>query len=665
MAKIVANALRVLLVEDSEADAELVLRALRTLGRPIQHERVEEAAAMQEALERGPWDLVLSDWSMPRFSALAALAIARRLGPDLPFIIVSGTIGEESAVDAMRAGARDYVLKDKLARLVPAVERELRESKSRAAKRLAEEDLAVARQRFAALLESGVVGIIVAETAGPIREANDTFLEMLGYTREDFAAGRVDWRAATPPEWAGWNAEAFEELRRTGWIAPREKEYFRKDGTRVPVLVGIVAVGEAESIAISVDLTERKRAEDGRAQAEQALRQSDEQLRQAQKMEAVGRLAGGVAHDFNNVLSVILSYADMLLADLKPSDPMRTDIEEIRKAGLRAAGLTHQLLMFSRQQAVAPKVLDLQDVLQSMNNMLQRILGEDVDLVSLPSKTIGRVKVDPSHVEQVILNLVVNARDAMPTGGKLTIETANVVLDDEYALRHLPAKAGPHVMLAVSDTGTGMDRETQARIFEPFFTTKEQGKGTGLGLSTVFGIVQQSGGNVWVYSEPGKGTTFKVYLPRVDAEVDLKKPSVPLATLQGTETILLVEDEEQVRTIALTILRRQGYRVLAAQNGAEALLVCDQHEGAIDLLVTDVVMPQMSGPELAARLLATRPGLKVLCMSGYTDDSIVRHGVLQSGVAFIQKPVTPDSLARKVREVLDEAPPPHPPSWTA
>ena len=648
------DALRVLLVEDSATDAKLVVAELRRTGMRVEFERVQTDDAMRAALEAKAWDVVLSDWSMPKFSAPAALAVLKATGLDLPFIIVSGTIGEATAVEAMRAGAHDYVLKDNLGRLTPAIEREMREGKERGARRLAEDALRESETRFRRLAESGLVGIYIAEPSGRILDANDAFLAMVGYSRDELTAGRVSWVAMTPPEWVHLNARAAEQLRTSGIARPWEKQYFRKDASRVPVLVGVATLAGDKTISVCVDLTERKQAEAGRERAEESLRQSQEQLRQAQKMEAVGRLAGGVAHDFNNMLSVIMSYGDLIVGDLKPADPMRADVEEIRKAGARAAALTKQLLMFSRQQVVAPKVIELHEVLTNMDKMLQRILGEDVELVSVSSKTAGRINADPSHIEQVILNLVVNARDAMPTGGKLTIETANVVLDEDYALSHLPAKAGPHVMLAVSDTGIGMDRETQARIFEPFFTTKEVGKGTGLGLSTVFGIVQQSGGHIWVYSEPGKGTTFKVYLPRVDADLDVVRPQAAPATLRGKETILLVEDEEQVRAIVLNILRRQGYRVISAQHAGEALLLCETHPGAIDLLLTDVVMPQMSGPELAKRVAATRPDMKVLCMSGYTDDSIVRHGVLDSCVAFIQKPVTPAALARKVREVLDD-----------
>jgi PAS domain S-box-containing protein len=645
--------LRVLMAEDSATDAKLIVGELRRGGRSVEFERVETPEAMRAALKRQPWDLVTSDWSMPKFSVPAALAILEESRLDLPLIIVSGTIGEEAAVEAMRAGAHDYVLKDKLGRLTPAVEREVREAKERLAHRRAEEALRASEVRFSRLSQAGIIGIVIADVHGNISDANDAYLQMVGYSREELVQGAVRWADLTPPELADLGARSVEQLQATGVAPPWETETFRKDGSRVPVLVGVAMLEYPKTIAFIVDLTKRKQAEAGQRQAEQALRQSEEQLRQAQKMEAVGRLAGGVAHDFNNVLSVILSYADFILSDLKPSDPLCSDLGEISKAATRAAGLTRQLLMFSRQQVFEPKVIDLHEALTGMDKMIQRILGEDVAFLSLPPKVSGRVKVDPSHIEQVILNLVVNARDAMPTGGQLTIETANVVLDGSYAMSHLPTKPGPYVMLAVSDTGTGMDRETQKRIFEPFFTTKEMGKGTGLGLSTVFGIVQQSCGNIWVYSELGKGTTFKVYLPRVDEEVDVLRPQAAPTSLRGTETILLVEDEEQVRTIALNILRRQGYQVIPAQNAGEALLICERHPGGIDLLLTDVVMPQMSGPELAKRLAQTRPEMKVLCMSGYTDDSIVRHGVLETGVAFVQKPLTPALLTRKVRQVLD------------
>jgi two-component system, cell cycle sensor histidine kinase and response regulator CckA len=647
--------LRVLMVEDLETDAKLVIQELRRTGRSVEFERVDTPAAMRAALERQEWDVVTSDWSMPTFTAPAALAILKEKGLDLPFIIVSGTIGEGAAVEAMRAGAHDYVLKDKLGRLTPALEREVREAKERHAHRQADEALRKSEARFRRLAESGIIGIVTANVHGQITEANDAYLQMVGYSRDELLHGDVQWADLTTPEFAQTNACSLEELQASGVAPPWETETFRKDGSRVPIVVGAAMLEDPECIAFTADLTERKRAEAGRARAEEALWYSEEQLRQAQKMEAVGRLAGGVAHDFNNVLSVILSYGEFLLQDLKPADPMRSDVAEICKAASRAAGLTRQLLMFSRQQVVAPKVIDLHAVIAGLDTMLQRILGEDVELVSVAPIASGRVKVDPSHIEQVILNLVVNARDAMPTGGKLTIETGNVLLDEAYAVGHLPTRTGPYVMLAVSDTGTGIDRETQKHIFDPFFTTKEMGKGTGLGLSTVFGIVKQSGGNIWVYSELGRGTTFKVYLPRVDEEVDLLRPPVALSTLRGTETILLVEDEEQVRTIALNILRRQGYQVIAAQNAGDALLICERHEGRIDLLLTDVVMPLMSGPELARRLALPRPEMKVLCMSGYTDDSIVRHGVLETGVAFVQKPITPALLTRRVREVLDGA----------
>ena len=392
--------------------------------------------------------------------------------------------------------------------------------------------------------------------------------------------------------------------------------------------------------------------------AEQALRKTEHQLRHSQKMEAVGRLAGSVAHDFNNQLSVILGYSISALEELKEMDPLREDISEIVRAGERASDLTRQLLAFSRQQVLAPRVLDLNASVRDCEKLLRRLLGEDIQLVVRCSRSLSKVRADPSQIEQVIMNLVINARDAMPEGGKLTIETCDEILEDSYVVEHFGTVSGPHVLLAVSDTGVGMDRETQARIFEPFFTTKELGKGTGLGLSTVFGIVKQSGGNIWVYSEPGGGTTFKVYLPQVlDAELEVAEV-VPTPVLNGTETVLLVEDQDEVRRVAHRILTRFGYHVIEARNAGEALLTCEQYPRTIHLLLTDVVMPLLGGRQLAERLVAIRPELKVLFMSGYTENAIVHHGILDAGIEYVQKPLVPDALGRRVREVLD-LPRPH------
>jgi signal transduction histidine kinase/CheY-like chemotaxis protein len=393
------------------------------------------------------------------------------------------------------------------------------------------------------------------------------------------------------------------------------------------------------TLSIGEDITEHARLE--------------AQLRQSQKMEAVGRLAGGIAHDFNNLLTVILGTTELLLTEAESSDPLHEDLAEIKSAGERAAGLTRQLLAFSRQQLLEPRVIDLNVLITNIERMLGRIIGEDVQLRALPAEGLGSVIADPGQIEQVLLNLAVNSRDAMPQGGTLTIETGNAELDEDYAHAHVPVTPGRYVMLAVTDTGTGMDAATRARIFDPFFTTKPTGKGTGLGLATVYGIVKQSGGVIWLYSEPGRGTTFKIYLPRVDEPAASHEPTKAPASLTGSETILSVEDDEAVRMITRRMLEKRGYRVLSADGGQEALRIAREHEGTISLLITDVVMPEMSGRVLAEQLQSVLPTIKVLFVSGYTDEAIVQHGVLAEGVNFLQKPFTADTIVRKVRQILD------------
>lgn len=400
----------------------------------------------------------------------------------------------------------------------------------------------------------------------------------------------------------------------------------------------------------------RRETEKEKAEALTALQESQEQLRQAQKLEAVGRLAGGIAHDFNNLLTIIGGYSDLLLKSSTLGDNDREQLNEIDEAAQRAGSLVRQLLAFSRKQVLHPEVLNPNSLVTGIGRMLQRLIGEDIEIVARLDHEVGKINADAGQIEQVLINLVVNARDAMPRGGQITITTQNVDLDQSYSDMHIAVTPGPYVMLAVSDTGTGMDAETQQHIFEPFFTTKEMGKGTGLGLSTIYGIVKQSGGNICVYSEIGKGTTFKIYLPRVEAEVSTRREPHPREpNVAATETILLVEDEVRIRKLAANILTARGYYVLTAKNGAEAIDISSNHPGRIDLLLTDVVMPGMGGRDVADSIKLVRPQMRVLYMSGYTDDAILHHGVLERRTTFIEKPFTAHKLAKKVREVLAES----------
>ena len=798
---------RILIVEDDPQDAALAEREVRRADIFCTFRRVETRDDMAEALREFVPDVILTDHSLPAFDARSALQLAQQLSPGTPVIVVTGRLGDEPAVQYLQAGAADYIVKDQLHRLGPALLRALDTKRSRQAQARAHQlqgaiyriaqvamstpgleellpaihqivgELMPARNFYIALYDAAndllsfpyvvdehdtdfsskkpgkglteyvvrtgqpllvtpevqvelerrgevelvgapsidwlgvplkvgdrTIGVLVVQTYAPGVRYGQREKEILQFVSTQVAMAiershaEADLRASEARlkaiidaaldavitmdgdgvvlSWSpqaervfGWPAsEAVGGKLSTTIIPPRFREAherglahflgtgegpvlnqrieitgLRRDGREIPVELTITPVRLGGAWLFSAflrDISERKLLE--------------AQLRQAQKMEAVGRLAGGIAHDFNNLLTAIIGYTDLALADLREGDPMRQDMEEILRAAHRAAGLTRQLLAFSRQQVLAPRVLDLNEVVQTVDKMLGRLVGEDIELQSVLAPGLGHIKADPGQLEQVIVNLAVNARDAMPTGGKLTIETADVEMAETRGRDLTTVPAGRYVMLAITDSGTGMDEDTKARIFEPFFTTKEQGKGTGLGLATVYGIVKQSGGFIWVYSEPGHGTTFKIYLPRVEGAADALAPPVGTAAVpRGTETVLIVEDEEAVRALAKTALARKGYRVLEAANGGEALLLCESERAPIHLLVTDVVMPGLGGADLAQRLAPLRSEMKVLFISGYTDRAAARHGTMQPGAAYLEKPFSLDALARKVREVLD------------
>jgi two-component system, cell cycle sensor histidine kinase and response regulator CckA len=516
----------------------------------------------------------------------------------------------------------------------------------------AEEALLIEHQRLQQLIDSNIIGVVIVSPGGKVYKANDYYLNMIGFSREEFESGKVDWRAITPLEWLPADEKALKELKEQGTCTPYEKEYLRRDGTRVSVLLAdaILPGLEEQIAAFALDITERKRAEE----REKNLK---EQLWQSQKMEAIGRLSGAIAHDFNNILTTIIGNSEVALMRLmkmeKDSD-FKDLLEDIRLAGEKAALLTRQLLAFSRRQILQTEIFSLNRVVLEIDKMLRRLIGEDIVLETNLSPDTGVVEADPSQVEQLIMNLAINARDAMLTGGKLCIETASVELDEQYATSHFPAKPGRYEMISISDTGIGMSKDIQAQIFEPFFTTKPKGKGTGLGLSIVYGIVKQSNGFIWVYSEPGKGTTFKIYLPKVDKNANWMKKSEkrPQEFYGGSETIMVVEDDEMIIKMIMKVLNNCGYTILSATDGNEAIRISEEHAGPIDLVLTDVIMPGMGGKELSNLLKKIRPATKIIYMSGYTDNAIVHHGVLDKGLSFIQKPFTSYALKKKVREAL-------------
>jgi PAS domain S-box-containing protein len=629
----VSQPARVLVIDDDQGTCETLADVLRLKGNTV--ETATAGRAGLSLLAARPPDVAIVDIKLPDISGLELLSAIKASSPETEVIFVTGFASLPTAIQAINGAAFAYFTKPfemdhLLATLSKAVEKQ----------RLTHA-LRTSEARYRSLVEGSIQGMLIHHEL-TIKFASPALATLLGHASADELVGR-DLRDFVAPA-ARALVEGYTAARGEAAPSRYEVQVVRRDGSMLWIesMVSVLAwEGAPATLMTVIDISERKRTE--------------EQLRQAQKMEAVGRLAGGVAHDFNNLLTVIAGRSHFLAHRLPPEDPSRRDVELIQKSTERAAQLTRQLLAFSRKQILEPKLVDLGAIATGIEPILRRLISEDIDLAVVSRAGLGRVKADPGQIEQVILNLAINARDAMPRGGRLTIETANTELDEGYAAQHTEVTPGLYVMLAVSDTGTGMDAATQARLFEPFFTTKEPGKGTGLGLATVYGIVKQSGGHVAVYSELGRGSSFKVYLPRVEGAAEAgERVRVAAPPARGSETVLLVEDEPELRTLAREILGAWGYTVLHSGDPAEALRLAERHEGPIHLLLTDVVMPGMSGRELADRLLSARSDLRVLFMSGYTDSAIVHHGVLDPGTPFLQKPFTPDALIRKVREVLDQ-----------
>jgi signal transduction histidine kinase/DNA-binding response OmpR family regulator len=644
--------IRLLILEDRPSDALLVIHELRRAGYQADWRRVETEQDYLAALDPD-LDLVLSDYALPQFDALRALRLTRERGLDIPFIIVSGAIGEEIAVMAMQQGADDYLLKDRLARLGQAVGRAIEQHELRRANRRAEAALRESAALHQAVLRSLSAQIAVLDEQGTIITVNDAWAQFArepgtrllpptdvgaSYLAACQAAAAQSDEAATAL--AGLEAilsgEQTQFTMEYAAPAPGERRWFQ--------MHALALVGRRGAVVSHEDITERK--------------QLEAQYIAAQKMESVGRLAGGVAHDFNNLLTAIGSYAELARQSLDGDHPAYADMQEITNNVRRAAHLTRQLLAFARRQIVAPEVFNLNDLVANIDSLLRRLIGEDIQLVIVPGPDLGSIRADPGQIEQVLVNLIVNARDAMPRGGTIMIETANVYLDQQYTRQHGGIASGEHVLLSVSDTGLGMTEQVRQHVFEPFFTTKEVGRGTGLGLATCYGIVKQCGGNIWIYSEPGLGTTIKLYLPRAaGASGGLPRRQSPPELLQlavGDETILLVEDDPAVRTVAARALLAHGYTVIEATNGEEALQIGQARaDQPIDLLLTDVVMPRRDGKALAEALRGQSPELRVLFMSGYTDNIVLEHGLLMAGFELLQKPFSPQELLLRVRQMLD------------
>ncbi len=635
-----------LIAEDEAAHVEAVRRAFEQVGTKVEIRNVTTLRGYRASVAERVPDLAVVDLNLPDGQALEVLTYPPEDAP-FPILVMTAFGSQAIVVDVMKAGALDYIVKspEAFAAMSHTVERALREWALRQKHKQAEATLMDEAVRRRVLFEQCRDGIVVMDQNGKVCDANCRYAEMLGYSAEEVRQLHIwDWDTQ-------WTREQLlgmlQSIDATGPFV--ETRHRRKDGSiyDVEISSSVACVGGLTFIfCVCRDITARKRAEIQHDKLEV-------QLRQAQKMEAVGRLAGGVAHDFNNMLQIILGCTELVMNATAADDPRRDDLTEAISAARRSADLTRQLLAFARKQTISPRVLDLNDAVDDILKMLRRLIGEDIDLLWQPAAGLWLVNLDPSQLDQILANLAINARDAIAGVGKLTIETGKAEIDEAYCQAHPDAIPGAYVMLAVSDTGCGMDKETQARIFEPFFTTKELGKGTGLGLATVYGIVRQNNGFITVYSEPGKGTTFGIYLPRHAALADETETAPrPANIATGTETVLLAEDEAPLLYLARRTLEGLGYTVLAAAGPGEALRLAAEFPGEIHLLLTDVVMPGMSGRDLRDRLSATRPAMKCLFMSGYTANAIAHRGVLDKGLHFLQKPFSRQVFATKLREVL-------------
>jgi two-component system cell cycle sensor histidine kinase/response regulator CckA len=642
-----SETVRVLLIDDNPGDARLVKEMLleaRTNGF-----RLEHASCIHEGLSflsQERYQVILLDLSLPDGQGLDTIKKVCPAAPQVPIIILTGLDNESTAIRAVQEGAQDYLVKGQMnsTLLVRAIRYAIERKRT-------EEVLREEEDRFRQLFDDAPVGYHEIDSAERIVQVNHTELEMLGYGLDEMV-GEPFWKFILEEEMAqkAFKANLFEKIspcRSCEW------HYRKKDGSLLTVLSQDRFLRDPEGKTIGLrttiqDITEWKRT----------LKEKEEleaQFRQSQKMEAIGRLAGGIAHDFNNILTTIKGYTQLSLLELKEVDPLKGNIEEIQKATDRATNLTRQILAFSRHQIMDMKVLDLNSIVEDLDKMLRRVIGEDIELVTRLAENLGRVKMDPGQIDQVIMNLAVNARDAMPEGGRLTIETVNVEFNEGATNMPLALKPGRYSLLSVNDTGVGIAPDVKEHIFEPFFTTKEKGKGTGLGLSTVYAIISQSGGDISVQSEQGQGTTFRIYLPQVDkpmveGEAKPKKEKLP----GGNETILLVEDAEDVRKLAARFLKGQGYTVLEAPCGGDALTLSQKYKEPIHMILTDVVLPGMDGRQLVQRCREIYQDLRVIYMSGYADREIIQQGISKNKTNYIQKPFTLDGLAKKVREVLNE-----------